>query len=201
MDEFIIGLIEQGGYLGIFVLMVLENVFPPIPSELIMGLGGVAVARGQMAFWPLLAIGTLGTLLGNYVWYWIGDRVGYRRLQPFVDRWGRWLTVEWADVEKATAFFRRHGHWVVLVLRVSPMLRTIISLPAGLTHMPRWKFLIYTAIGSSAWNAALILGGRELADNIAAMPDLLSWVVIGTLVLSLFVYVWRVLTWKQKEPE
>ena len=92
MDEIVVRLVELGGYWGIFFLMIAENVFPPIPSELIMGLGGVFVARGTMSFWPLLAVGTAGTVVGNYVWYALGDRLGYKRLRPVVDRWGRWLT-------------------------------------------------------------------------------------------------------------
>jgi membrane protein YqaA with SNARE-associated domain len=141
MNELIVNLIEQGGYWGIFALMVIENVFPPIPSELIMGMGGVAVARGTMSFWPLLLVGTVGSTLGNYVWFLAGHKLGYQRLEPLVTRWGRWLTLEWEDVENATAFFRRHGQWIVFALRFSPLLRTIISLPAGLTHMSQWRFL------------------------------------------------------------
>lgn len=198
MNDWIIGLIERGGYLGIFFLMVLENVFPPIPSELIMGLGGMAVARGTMEFWPLLAVGTLGTTVGNYFWYWVGDTFGYRRLQPFVDRWGRWLTLEWEDVEKATAFFQRHGHWVIFFLRFSPLLRTIISLPAGLTHMPKLKFFLYTAAGSAIWNAALVVGGHWLADVFADMQDALGWIIVGTAAVSLLAYGWRVATWKPR---
>src|SRR5690606_26555001 len=114
MHEFIIEAIARGGYWGIAVLMAIEHVFPPIPSEVIMGIGGVLVARGSMEFWPLLAAGTVGSTLGNYVWYWIGDKWGYRRLEPFVARRGRWLTVEWEDIENATRFFQRHGQWVVL---------------------------------------------------------------------------------------
>ena len=94
MHGLIIEAIARGGYFGIFVLMVLENVFPPIPSEVIMGIGGVLVARGDMTFWPLMIAGTLGTVAGNYAWYWIGDRWGYERTRPFVDRWGRWLTID-----------------------------------------------------------------------------------------------------------
>lgn len=199
MEEWIIRLIEQGGYLGIFVLMALENVFPPFPSELIMGLGGMAVARGNMQFWPLLVAGTIGATLGNYFWYWIGDTYGYRRLQPFVDRWGRWLTLEWEDVERATDFFRRHGHWVVFFLRFSPLLRTVISLPAGLTHMSRFKFLLYTASGSLVWNAALILAGHWLAGVFADMQNVLGWIIVGTAVISLVAYGWRVATWRPRD--
>ena len=132
MADWIIHLIEQGGYWGIALLMFIENVFPPIPSELIMGAGGIAVARGTMTFWPLLIAGTIGSTLGNYAWFLLGDRWGYHRLEPFVARWGRWLTMRWSDVEDASAFFQRHGQWLVFLMRFSPFLRTMISLPAGL---------------------------------------------------------------------
>lgn len=194
MHEWILRLIEQGGYWGIALLMFLENVFPPIPSEVIMGLGGIAVARGTMEFWPLLAVGTAGSTLGNYIWFLIGDRLGIARLKPFVSRWGRWLTLEWEDVERATAFFRRHGQWVVFGLRFSPLLRTMISLPAGLTHMSHWRFLVFTFAGAAIWNAALILGGQWLARYEAWLEP----IVLGTLGLAVIGYVWRVLTWKPR---
>ena len=203
MNEWIIRLIEQGGYWGVFVLMVIENVFPPIPSEVIMGLAGVAVARGTMSFWPLLLVGTVGSTLGNYVWFMVGDKLGYRRLQPLVDRWGRWLTVEWEDVEQATAFFRRHGQWIVFALRFSPFLRTIISLPAGLTHMHRGLFLLFTFVGAAIWNAALIMGGQFLARFLEGSSVVMDIIVIGGLGMAVAGYIYRILTWKprgQSEP-
>src|SRR5687768_15200541 len=135
MHDFIIEAIAHGGYLGILLLMAIENVFPPIPSEVIMGIGGLLVGRGEMEFWPLLIAGTIGSTAGNYVWCWIGDSWGYRRLAPFIERHGRWLTLDWQHIEKGTQFFRSHGQWIVFFLRFSPFLRTIISLPAGLSHM------------------------------------------------------------------
>lgn len=198
MNEIILRLIEQGGYWGIFFLMVIENVFPPIPSEVIMGLGGVAVARGTMSFWPLLLVGTAGSTLGNYVWFMIGDKLGYRRLQPLVDRWGRWLTLEWEDVEKATAFFRRHGQWIVFALRFSPFLRTIISLPAGLTHMNRGLFLLFTFVGAAIWNVALILGGKFLAEFLEGSTLVMDIIIFGGLGLAVVGYVYRILTWKPR---
>ena len=199
MDEWMIRLIEQGGYWGIGFLMAIENVFPPIPSEVIMGLGGIAVARGSMSFWPLLAVGTLGSTLGNYVWFLIGDRLGYQRLHPFVQRWGRWLTMEWRDVERAAAFFRRHGQWIVFALRFSPFLRTMISLPAGLTHMKHWKFLVFTFAGAAVWNALLIQGGKWAAGYLAEMQGVLFWGTAGILALAAAGYIWRVLHWKPSE--
>lgn len=198
MDELIIETIAKGGYLGIFFLMALENVFPPVPSEVIMGIGGVLVARGEMQFWPLLIIATMGTVLGNYFWYWIGDWYGYRRLAPVIDRWGRWLTMEWEDVERAIAFFHKHGDWVIFVLRFSPGLRTIISLPAGLAHMPLWRFLFFTFLGSVIWNAALIMSGKWLSQWLGDSQQVLGYIILGLIGVGLVWYVWRVITWKPR---
>ena len=196
MGEWIIELIGRGGYWGIAFLMALENIFPPIPSELIMGVGGLAVARGTMEFWPLLAAGTVGSTLGNYVWFLAGDRLGYARLEPFVHRWGRWLTLEWRDVEWAAKFFRRHGEWIVFGLRFSPLLRTMVSLPAGLAHMKHWKVLVFTFAGAAVWNALLIKGGHLLADYSEVVDQWAGSVVLGFTALAIGGYIWRVVTWK-----
>lgn len=200
MDQLIIDAIEQGGYLGIFLLMIAENLFPPVPSEVIMGVGGVLVARGAMDFWPLLLIGTAGTTVGNWFWYWLGDKWGFARLEPFVDRWGRWLTVDWKHIVAAQLFFVKHGHWVVFALRFSPFLRTMISLPAGLAHMPKAKFLVFTFAGSLIWNAALIKSGEWLARVLHQSQDVLAWIIIGMVIVAVVAYVWRVLAWRGRDP-
>ena len=199
MHELIIRAIEQGGLVGIFLLMALENIFPPIPSEVIMGLGGVAVSRGTMDFWPLMISGTVGSTLGNYAWYWLGDHWGRTRLEPFVERWGRWLTMEWEDVEKARRFFRRHGPWVVFVFRFTPIFRTMISLPAGLAHMGVWRFLAFTFAGAFIWNLLLVEGGRRLADWLEESQHILGWIILGFIGLALIGYLWRVVTWKPRD--
>ncbi len=196
MNHWIISLIEQGGYWGIALLMFIENVFPPIPSEVIMGAGGIAMAHGTMKFWPLLLVGTLGSTLGNYCWFLVGDRMGYHRLEPFVARWGRWLTLDWGHVESAGTFFRRHGQWVVFAMRFSPFLRTMISLPAGLSRMKHWKFLCFTFAGAAVWNAGLILAGSWLAQTMGEAQDMLGWIIAAVLALALGAYAWRVVTWK-----
>ena len=198
MHDLIIEAIALGGYFGIFILMVLENVIPPVPSEVIMGIGGVVVDRGEMAFWPLLLIGTTGTVVGNYFWNWLGDSYGYERLKPLVDRWGRWLTVDWEHIAKAQVFFTRHGHWVVFFVRFSPFLRTIISLPAGLTHMPKWKFLSFTFAGSLVWNAALIGGGAWLGGYLRESQHILGWIIVGLTIAAVAGYLWRFFTWKPR---
>lgn len=199
MHDLIIEAIARAGYAGIFVLMVIENVFPPIPSEVIMGLGGVLVARGEMDFLTLLIVGSVGSTAGNYVWFWAGDRMGYQRLEPFVTRHGRWLTLSFEDIEKAARFFQRHGQWVVFFLRFSPFLRTVVSLPAGMAHMSLGRFLLFTLAGSAVWNAVLIEGGRRLAPLIEKYESYASWVIIGLIALMIAWYVYRVITWKPRE--
>lgn len=201
MHDLIIEAIARAGYVGIFILMVIENVFPPIPSEVIMGLGGVLVARGEMDFLTLLIVGSVGSTAGNYVWFWAGEKMGYRRLEPFVNRHGRWLTLCFADIEKAARFFQRHGQWVVFFLRFSPFLRTIVSLPAGMARMSLARFLLFTFAGSVVWNALLIEGGRRLAPLIERYESAASWVIVGLLALALVWYVYRVITWKPRRPE
>lgn len=160
-----------------------------------MGIGGMLVQRGQMHFWLLLLIGTLGTVAGNYWWYWLGEKLGYRRLQPFVIRWGRWLTLDWEHILQAQRFFERRGHWVVFFLRFSPFLRTIISLPAGLMKMPLGKFLAFTFAGSLVWNALLIKGGEWLGHYLSDSQHILGYVILGLVALAVVGYIWRVFTW------
>ncbi len=198
MTEFILNLIAWGGYLGIFVLMVIENVFPPIPSEVIMGFGGMAVARGDMAMVPLLLWGTAGTTVGNMFWYGIGRWIGIERLKPFVDRHGRWLTLCWGDVEKLQRFFIKHGGWVVFVFRFLPTFRTMISLPAGMAKMGLPRFLLATFAGSAIWNAVLAYAGLLMGSQFEHLQDYVGPVAIAGTVAIVIGYLWRVLTWKPR---
>jgi membrane protein DedA with SNARE-associated domain len=199
MTDFILEWIARGGYLGIVALMALENIFPPIPSEVIMGLGGMAVARGQMQLGWLLLAGTVGSVIGNYVWYALGRKFGYRGLKPFVDRWGRWLTVDWQDVEAITRFFHDRGGWVIFVFRFMPSFRTIISLPAGMAKMPRWRFLVATSAGTTIWNIILAGAGILLDRNFEQLDRYVGPLAIATMVAVLGYYAYRVVTWKPRE--
>ncbi len=199
MHDLIFEAISKAGYFGIFVMMALENIIPPIPSEVILGIAGVLVARGEMSYWPLVLIATAGTTAGNYFWYWIGHVFGYERLGPFMRKHGRWFTVTFEEVEKAARFFHKYGHWVILVMRFSPILRTIVSLPAGLAHMPLFKFLAFTFAGSLIWNAVLVQGGAWLAPLIERYESAASWTIVGSVVLMVVYYVYRVITWKPRK--
>lgn len=201
MTDFILEVIRQGGYLGIFLLMALENVFPPVPSEVIMGAGGVLVARGEMAFVPLLLIGTAGTLAGNLFWYWLGRRWSEAQLRLFIRRYGRWLTFDWEQFNEVRARFLRYGEVIVFVLRFSPFLRTIISLPAGLAGMNLWRFCLFTFLGSLIWNGTLILGGHALSGLIARYEEVAGLLVGGTIAVGVVWYVRRVIRWKPVATE
>lgn len=198
MTDLIVNLIAWGGYFGIFLLMALENIIPPIPSEVIMGLGGIAVARGQMAMVPLIVFGTIGTVAGNVCWYELGRRIGYERFKPLVDRHGRWAAIEWEDVEKLHGFFRRHGQWIVFVFRFMPAFRTIVSLPAGMARMNRWKFLVWTGGGAAIWNCVLAGAGFYLGTNFKQLEHYVGPAAVATMVVVAILYVWRVLTWKPR---
>jgi membrane protein DedA with SNARE-associated domain len=186
------------GYFGIFLLMVLENVIPPVPSEVIMSVAGIAAGQGKMDFVALVAVGTFGCAVGNLFWWEIGRRFGYERLRPAIERWGRWLTMDWEDVENFRRFFDRWGGLTVLVFRFMPIGRTVISIPAGLMHMPFWRFLIFTTVGSAIWNSILVGVGFWLGASFEKIDHWIAPAVTATLVAVVLLYVWRVATWKPR---
>lgn len=196
MTDLILHAIAAGGYLGIFLLMALENIVPPIPSEVIMGLGGMAVARGDMALVPLVLIAAAGTTAGNYFWYAIGRHVGYERFRPFIARHGRWLTLDWQAVERLHAFFVKHGGWVIFVFRFMPAFRTLVSLPAGMTHMPLPRFLLWTFAGSTIWNAILAEAGVLLGSHFQNLHRYVGPATLVVFAVMAVGYLVRVATWK-----
>lgn len=199
MSDWITWVVENGGYFGIALLMVLENVFPPIPSELIMGLGGIAVAHGRMAVLPLMVAGTLGSTLGNWFWFMVGRKLGYERLRPLVARYGRWLTMDWAAVEAMVRFFGRYGQWVVFAVRFSPVMRTMISLPAGLARMGHARFLAFTLAGTAVWNALLVWAGWHLGRSFSQFEAYTGPVALTSMVAIALWYAWRVAYWKPRD--
>ncbi len=196
MTERLIDLVEAWGYLGIAIAMFLENVFPPIPSEVIMGLTGMAVADGTLTFGGAVAAGTLGAVLGNWVWYWIGRLVGYARFKPLIDRYGRWLTLDWAEVEKIVGIFKRFDSAIVFWARCLPQVRTMISLPAGMLLMSQLRFLLWTMLGTGIWNTVLIGTGYVLRNNFSQFDAYYGWVAVVMMALVVVIYLYRVITWR-----
>lgn len=198
MSDWVVRLIDGGGYWGIFLLMVLENVFPPIPSELIMGIGGIRVGQGRMEMIPLLIAGTIGTTIGNFFWYLLGYRLGFKRLKPLVDRFGRWLTLRWRDVEWLDRCFERHGEKIVFIFRFMPAFRTIVSLPAGLFRMSAWRFTLWTMGGALIWNIVLAGAGYYLGARFAKIDDWLGPITNVCVALMVAAYLWRLARWKHE---
>ncbi len=194
MAEWVTWTMEALGYWGIGLLMFLENLFPPIPSELIMPLAGFTVAQGKMQFAPAVVAGVLGTVLGAMLWYWIGQVVSERRLMRWADRYGKWLALSGQDIRRAIAWFNRYGKRAVFLGRLVPGVRTLISLPAGLGRMSFVPFLLYSTAGTLSWTLLLTYAGFLLGENYERVEQYLgpvSKLVLAGLAIALGVWLWR----------
>lgn len=193
MFDWITGFVESAGYLGIALLMLIENVFPPIPSELIMPMAGFSAARGELSIVLVIVAGIVGSVLGAVFWYFVGKWIGVERLKGLSRRHGRWLTLSPDDIEKAESWFARYGGVAVLIGRLVPAVRTLISVPAGIAAMPFGRFLLFSTFGTAVWTAFLALAGYFLAERYEAVESYLNPVsnaVLGGLVLWYAYRVW-----------
>lgn len=198
MFYWVTGMIDQTGYVGIAVLMFLENVFPPIPSELIMPLAGFTAARGDLALVPVVLAGSVGSLAGALLWYYIGKWLGDERLMRWAAHHGRWLTVTPRQVERAIRWFDRHGTKAVLIGRLIPAVRTLISVPAGIADMPLPRFLLFSALGTVAWTALLAVAGFWLKDGYTAVSAYVNPVSNLILAAMVLFYLYRVATFRRR---
>lgn len=192
MLDWITNTITGLGYWGIALLMFLENLFPPIPSEVIMPLAGFTVIQGKLNFAWVLFAGTVGSVVGALPWYYLGKKVGKKSLRRWIDRHGHWLTLSVEDIDKSQRWFNQYGNIVVLFGRLIPGIRTFISVPAGFEQMPWATFLIYSTIGTVCWNVLLLYAGFVLGQNYQLVEKYLgpiSIAVLGGIVL-LFVVSW-----------
>jgi membrane protein DedA with SNARE-associated domain len=197
MFDWITGTIRSLGYLGVAVLTLAENAFPPIPSELVIPLAGFVAAQGDLSVPGVIAAGSAGSLAGAWGWYEVGRRLGERRLRQWVLRFGKWLTLDAEDVDRAQTWFERRGGAAVFIGRLVPGVRTFISLPAGFAGMALGPFLLYSAAGTLIWTAALAYAGVVLRANFTLVGDyigMVSNVVLGVLALLLvrrYLRCWR----------
>lgn len=198
MFDWIISVIGGWGYPGVFLMMLLENLFPPIPSEVIMPLAGFLVAQGKLSLVPVLLAGTAGSVAGTSLWFVLGAWLGAGRLRRWAGRWGRWMTVSPADIDTAQAWFDRRGGQAVFIGRMIPAVRTLISVPAGVARMGWGRFLGWTVLGSLLWTGVLTLAGMALSASwgrVADVIDPVSKLVVAAIIL---VYLWRVATWRPR---
>ena len=201
MGDWVVRLIEQSGYLGVGFLMFLETIFPPIPSEVIMPVAGIAAANGRLSFPLVVASGTAGAMLGNVVWYLAARALGISRLEPIIRRYGRWVTMTWDEVERAQKWFAEHGAFFVFLGRLLPTVRSLVSVPAGLLKMRFRTFMIASTLGTAGWTALLAGAGFKLREHYSEVDQ---WVgtasnaVIAVLVIG---YVWRLWTHRKQGRE
>lgn len=196
MATWIIETINTLGYAGIFLLMLAESLFPPIPSELIIPFAGYSAANGTLNLWLVLLSATVGAVVGMLPWYFAGRIFGLERVRWLADRFGRIMTLNSEEIDTATDWFRRFGPIIVFVGRLMPLIRTLISVPAGLAAMPFWKFLLFSTLGALTWNSILVGAGYLLAEHYELVE---TWLDPGTTIvlgLVVVIYLYRFITWR-----
>jgi membrane protein DedA with SNARE-associated domain len=188
LNDLITGLIGDYGYLAVFVLMVLESACVPVPSEVTMLFGGALASAAfagpgqELDLTTVALLGTAGNLVGSWLAYWAGAAGG----RPIVHRFGRYLLVLPHEVDRAHDWFERRGELAVFVSRLLPVIRTFISLPAGVARMPFWRFTVYTVLGCLPWTFALAWLGYALGENWTKVEGVLqpvAWAIAGVIVL------------------
>jgi membrane protein DedA with SNARE-associated domain len=174
MDLWIKDFIEQFGYWGVFLLIALENIFPPIPSEVILTFGGYMTAQTNLTIQGVIAASTAGSVFGAFVLYRLGTILDVNKLEVVIERYGRILRLTKNDIYRADAWFDKYGIWTVFFCRFIPLIRSLISIPAGMAKMNFWLFISFTTLGTIIWNTILINLGARLGENweiIAARMD------------------------------
>ncbi|HQZ14142.1 MAG TPA: DedA family protein [Devosia sp.] len=196
MSGWITEVITQAGYLGIFLLMLLESIFPPIPSELIIPFAGFSAAQGNLNVFGVILAATVGSLVGAAPWYIVARLFGLERVRWLADRFGRWFTLNADEIDTAARWFTRWGKPIVLFGRLFPIIRTLISVPSGLAKMPALTFIGFSALGMLIWNTVLVMAGFVLHQHyhlVEAWLDPLTYIVLGAVVA---VYLYRLVTWR-----
>ena len=202
VGQWVLDVIGALGYIGLALLLVAENLFPPIPSEVVLPLAGFLVGRGDLSLWGAIFAATFGSVAGALVLYGMG-RWGGRRL---VLRYGQWLRVDEKRLGQAEGWFRRYGDWVVLFARVVPVARSIVSIPAGTMKMPVLRFVLLTTLGSAAWNSILIGAGVVLGANWQAVEGWMGSysdvvLIVGTVAVALFLLLRHVTNGEQERKK
>lgn len=202
VEKWIIEFMNEFGYIGVLLLIMLENIFPPIPSEIILTFGGFMTTYSEMTkFWLIIAA-TVGSVAGAMILYTIGLLVGVSRLEKIIDRWGKYLRLTRNDIYRAEAWFNKYGPWTVFFFRLVPLIRSLISIPAGMSGMNFPLFILLTTLGSLLWNSILISVGVEVGANwqeVVAYMDVFSnivYIIIGISVV--LVIIWFVRRYKRR---
>ena len=199
MTDWIISIMEQLGYFGIALLMFLDNVFPPIPSEIIMPSAGFTASQGQLLLSGVIIAGCIGSLIAAAALYGIGRLIPHDRLFRWVDRYGKYLFIKRKDVQTALDWFEKYGHRIVFFGRMIPAVRSLISIPAGMSRMPFWKFMLYSGLGTIIWTTFLACVGFYFGNNPELMHLIFSRIGYVIIIIVLIVALWFGYTkWQKK---
>lgn len=198
MDDWIIRFIDWAGYTGIFFLMLLETIFPPIPSEVIMPVAGTRAVNGDLNIFGVIAAGTAGAMVGNFLWFVAAASLGEAKFRWWIKRYGRWLTLDWTEIKRVQRAFGRYGSVLVFFGRLVPTVRSVISFPAGLARMQLLKFLLWSGIGTAIFSAALALAGYILGASFENVDKVLGPVSSAIFIGIILLYVWRQITWSRR---
>lgn len=181
---------EQLGYIGIALLMFLDNVFPPVPSEIIMPSAGYSASQGQLLLVGVIIAGCIGSLVAAAVLYWVGYKFNHTSIFHLVDRYGKYFFIKANDVKTALDWFEHYGHRIVFFGRMVPAVRSLISIPAGMSRMPFWKFMFYSSLGTIIWTSFLACVGFYFGENQALMHQIFSQVGYVMIGIALLIIAW-----------
>lgn len=200
MQEFIISTMGQYGYLGIMLLVAIENIFPPIPSEVILTFGGFMTTYAELKIIGVILVATLGSVIGAIILYYIGKILNKERLSKIVSgKVGKVLRLKPEDIEKADNWFDTKGQKTVFLCRFVPIVRSLISIPAGMSEMPMFKFLIYTLAGTVIWNTVLVILGSVVGQNWHKVVEVIdTYASVTFVVLAVLVVVAIYIFYKKK---
>lgn len=193
MEEWITSIMENYGYAGIFFLILMENIFPPIPSEIVLTVGGFLTTTAGLNIPGVIAASTAGSVTGAIILYYLGRWLSVERLEGIIERYGKWLRVKKSDLHKADSWFDRYGMWTVFFGRLIPVVRSLISIPAGMSGMKLKTFLVFTIAGTLLWNSILVIIGAAVGENREAIMkqlELYSNAVYTLLILGAVAGIW-----------
>ena len=191
LEEWVLAVMEKLGYLGIAFLMFLDNIFPPIPSEIIMPSAGYTASKGDLSLIGVIIAGSAGSLIAAMILYWIGRKIPEQHLFTFIKHYGKFLRIRVTDLEKALGWFNQHGYKIVFFGRMIPAVRSLISIPAGMSKMPFGKFMIYSAFGTVIWTTFLAFLGYHLSEDQALMSLIMqraSYIILAIVILYI---IWK----------
>ncbi|MDZ7719851.1 MAG: DedA family protein [Balneolaceae bacterium] len=194
MFDWVKNIIESIGYPGIAFLMILENIFPPIPSEVIMPFAGFVTEQGELNFFGVIVAGTFGSVLGTIPFYYLGLKIGEDKIKSWAQKYGRWIMLSPNDIDRATRWFERHDASSVFICRLIPGIRTLISIPAGVARMNFFSFISLSVAGTTIWIGLLTYFGQILGRNyhrVEAYLDPVGFAVFGFIILSYIIYIIR----------